>query len=575
MHDTMESRIQAKSFPATAPGSEPRIPVAVRSILLAALEIGSQGVALFDPSDLLVYANEAFRNGWSVEPNTYPTFAEMMRLCHANGVGPVVETDNIESWIAAANRRRRFGPPLRAFEVDLCDGRWFWITERRLDSGWILLIGQDITSLKHTEETLRTARDTAVRDSLTDPLTQLANRRSAMNRLDWQFGGGKPFSLALIDLDHFKRINDSFGHAVGDEVLRLLGQKLEALRARNCMPARLAGDEFAVIGPPGADPDWFAELLRGFMQDAAQTTRFHDHLIQPQLSIGIARAGVDGKDVRSLLASADAALYEVKRGGRSAVSVYTKAMGDERLARAELRRELSDALANDEFVPFFQPIVDLGTGATVGYEMLARWKHPTHGLITPDRFIPLMMSSGGLMELTENLIERAGREIAGLPAGGRIAFNISVQQLKRDMLLPMLERLGEKGGIPLDRLEMEITEEALLENPLEAARAVEAVRKLGLRIVLDDFGIGFSSLHHLREMHFDGVKLDRSFLKKLDERRNQRFLAALIHLANELNLETVVEGIEDEKTRDIVAGLGARFGQGYLFGRPAPAQTPV
>lgn len=295
------------------------LPPHVKTLLLAALDDGPQAVSLFDPDDRLTYGNSTYHNAWQVTADSGSTFASIMRHCHGTGVGALIATDDIEAWIASAGLRRRTGPASRAFEVDLCDGRWFWITERRLKDGWILSIGQDITALKHNENTLRSARDIAVRLSLTDPLTQLANRRRALNVLDERLAANQDFYLALIDIDHFKGFNDAFGHAVGDAVLTAVAARLECLGSSGCIVARLAGDEFAIIGPTDRDRAWFDQVLCGFMEATSEPIELCGHSICIRLSIGAACAGGRLVDAGALLAEADAALYEAKRGGRSTI----------------------------------------------------------------------------------------------------------------------------------------------------------------------------------------------------------------------------------------------------------------
>ncbi len=288
---------------------------AARAALLAALDDGPHAVALFDPADLLVYSNAAFRDAWRTEGDRPVTFNTMIRNGYFHKRGPIVQTDDIEAWLVTARRRRREGPATRAFEVDLWDGRWFWVTERRLDDGWLLTVAQDITALKHNERTLAHARDSALQAALTDPLTQLPNRRSAMQHLEAALAKGEPFYLAVIDIDHFKQINDRHGHAAGDAVLVALADRLAKLHDQAYFAARLAGDEFCVVSPPGESRAAFAEALNALVaarpapgECAAFCT-----------SMGAAGFPADGRDIPMLLSAADGALYAAKASGRCAV----------------------------------------------------------------------------------------------------------------------------------------------------------------------------------------------------------------------------------------------------------------
>lgn len=289
--------------------------------LLSALDKGPQAVALFDPTDLLTYGNGAFRSAWSVESDGHPSFASIMRSCYNRGVGAIVETNDIEAWITAAIRRRRTGQDFRAFEVDFFDGRWFWITEKRLADDWILFIGQDITPLKNNEQTLRAARDVAVKASLTDPLTQLSNRRHALQQLHMLYMAKANFYLAMIDIDHFKRINDEYGHATGDAVLVSVSRELQRLEASGCKVARLSGDEFSIISPRDISEAEFSYILVDFSR-SSNSIDLGRNKIAISMSIGVSRFPHDGATVEELLASSDAAMYGGKRNGRSVIRFF-------------------------------------------------------------------------------------------------------------------------------------------------------------------------------------------------------------------------------------------------------------
>ena len=249
------------------------MPPAVRHALLAALDDGPQAVALFDANDTLVYANQVFRDAWSIPLAGTNTFEWIIRRCHAERCGAVIETDDVETWLEGAQKRRRGGDLKRSFEVDFWDGRWFWVGERRLADGWLVMLANDITQLKNSQQRLSVARDAAVRTALTDPLTHLPNRRSATEHLEGLLDRKAGFSIALLDLVHFKQINDSYGHAVGDGVLIEFARRLLATIGHSSMAARLAGDEFAVIGGPALCPSTFRLADAGDTRAAAHPFR--------------------------------------------------------------------------------------------------------------------------------------------------------------------------------------------------------------------------------------------------------------------------------------------------------------
>lgn len=575
-----------KPEPASPPHAQPRrgawdphAPPPVRAALLAAIEDGPQAVALFDPGDLLAYGNDAFRKAWSIEREPFPSFGSIIRSGHARGMGALIATHDIEAWIANADRLRRHGPAFRAFEVDLCDGRWFWLTERRLDEGWILLIGQDITALKHNEQTLRAARDAAVRTSLTDPLTQLANRRHAMELLGQLFASGHGFHLALIDIDHFKRINDGFGHAVGDTVLVRVARALERLQGAGCAVARLAGDEFAVVGPSGRDRGFFESILLGLAAAVAEPFEAQGHAIRTELSIGAARSFQDGGDTGALLACADAAMYEAKRSGRSTLRFFEPWMGQARHIQAELSRDLPLAIANGEIVPFYQPIVDLRTGLVRGMEALVRWNHPTRGLLTPSAFAaafedPELAVSIDDFVLEAALVEMKGWVDRGMPIAA-VNVNASDAQLHRPDLVARVEALLHRIGLPAERLKIEVVETAFLgRDPKRVAATIDALAALGVVCALDDFGTGYASLSHLRQFRVGRIKIDRAFVADIcSDPFDRGLVRGLIELGRSVGMRITAEGVETSEQLALLRELGCSCAQGYWIGGPAAAEA--
>lgn len=554
-------------------------PPRVRAALLAAIDDGPQAVALFDPADCLAYGNDAFRKAWNVEEGAFPSFGAIIRASHGRRTGALIATDDIEAWIVNADRLRRQGAAFRAFEVDLCDGRWFWLTERRLAEGWILLIGQDITALKHNEQTLRAARDTAVKTSLTDPLTQLANRRHAMDQLGELFASGRSFHLAIIDVDDFKRVNDRFGHAAGDEVLVRIARALEQLRNAGCAVARLAGDEFAVIGSPGHDRAGFEVLLQGLSAEVAQPARLQGHDVCTKLSIGAAIAFRDGGDTGSLLAAADAAMYEAKRGGRAALRFFEPWMGKARHAQAELIRELPLAMARGEIVPFYQPIVDLRTGLVRGLEALVRWNHPTRGLLSPASFSAAFNDPELAVSIDDFMLETALGDMKGWVERGvpvaAVNVNASDAQLYRPDLVARVDALLHRNGLATSCLKIEVVETAFLgRDPNHVAATIDALAELGVVCVLDDFGTGYASLSHLRQFRVGRIKIDRSFVADIcSDPFDRSLVKGLIELGRSVGMRITAEGVETPEQLALLRELRCACAQGYWIGRPTAAEA--
>ena len=539
---------------------------AVRSLLLSALDEGPHAVGVFDQEDRLAYGNRVLRDVWCVAEAQ--TFDEIFRNCHAQRKGAIVDTADIEAWLQRARTLRRSGTGYRGFEVDFWDGRWFWVTERVLQDGWLLFIGQDITAVKQSENALLTARDAALEASLTDHLTGLPNRRSATRHLEERLAGDGELSLALVDIDRFKHFNDTYGHGVGDELLIAFGDRLTQA-SEGCMVARLAGDEFAVISGLQTGVEVFRYQVARLLQRQSEPLRLAQRDLSVGISVGIATAPRDAQSVGELLAAADAAMYVAKQGTRESLCVFNPDMGRARRLQADLRGHLAAAFEREEFVPYYQPIVDLQTGRIVKLEILARWQHPSRGLLPPDDFIPLLASAEQMTQLTRSLLTQAIRDMADSDVS--MAFNVAAQQLTHDILPPLLTELQRDTGISLSRLEMEVTEAALAEDPATARKVVSTIRAMGLNAALDDFGVGFSSLKQLHDIDFDRLKLDRSFVRDLiRNERDRRFVGSIIDLAKSLGLSIVAEGIEDAETGAALAKMGCRLGQGYYFGRPMP-----
>ena len=559
------------------------IPADVQKVLLSAIEDGPHAVALFDPSDRLAYSNEVFRQAWGIGSwDTHPSFASIIRSGHSRNIGALIQTEDIEGWIRAADKRRRVGPAFSAFEVDLCDGRWFWVSERRLAEGWILLIGQDITALKHNEQTLRSAHALAVRASLTDPLTQIGNRRHAIEQLELLFASGQRFHLALADVDRFKQINDEFGHAVGDVVLTSVAFQLKQMEVDGCKVARLSGDEFAIIAPPGCalpgcERAWFENILRELVAIMAEPIDVDGRSISTELSIGVAVSSDDGGDAGTLLASSDAAMYEAKRSSNSHIVYHQKWMSEARQAQAELCRDLPLAIANNELVPFYQPIVDLRTGWVCGLEALVRWKHPQRGLLTPEAFATAFDNPKLAVAIDRFMLETAladmGQWIAdGVPIGA-VHVNASDAQLRSPDLVGRIKTLLARNRLAASHLEVEVVETVLLGRDAEqVAETVNALSNMGVICDLDDFGTGYASLSHLKLFRIERIKLDRSLSKDIciDE-FDCNLVKGLIELCQKIGVHVTTEGVETFEQLSLLRDIGCESAQGYWIGRPVAA----
>ena len=405
-----------------------------------------------------------------------------------------------------------------------------------------------------------------------DALTGLANRRLLHERLDAALltrNPGAPFAVMLIDLDRFKPINDVHGHAAGNAALCAVADRLTEIVPPGSTVARLGGDEFVILSPHGLDYDALTDLAQTAIAAIRKPVPWNQGQVEVDSTIGIALANEDGQDCDALLHRADTAMYHGKREGRGTFRFFQSGMDVAQKIRARLEAELRTAIARDEIAPYYQPIVALPARALVGFEVLARWNHASKGLVPPDDFIPIAEETGLIGDLFYNLLRKACVDAKRWPPHLQMAINISPRQL-RDHQMPVriLAILTETGFAP-NRLETEVTESALI-NDLDAARAIlTSLQNMGVRIALDDFGTGYSSLYHLKELKFNKLKIDRSYVTNLKQGSERaKLVDAIIQLGASLSLQTTAEGIETDTNLEWLSDQGCHFAQGYYFGRP-------
>jgi diguanylate cyclase (GGDEF)-like protein len=407
-----------------------------------------------------------------------------------------------------------------------------------------------------------------------DALTGLANRRlfhETVERALASRGRNDHFAVMLIDLDRFKPVNDVHGHAAGNAVLCAIAERLRHLLPPKGVVARLGGDEFAAFVPYDASRDSLARLADQMIVAIRRPIPWNQGQVDVGATIGIALAAEGSAEPDALLHAADVAMYQAKREGRGAFCFFQAEMSLALKARARLEADLRNAITNGEIVPFYQPIVSLPGKELIGFEVLARWRHPRDGLITPDKFIPVAEETGMIADLFYGLLRQACDDAGAWPSHLQLAVNISPQQVQDRWLPERILQILAETGFPPNRLEVEVTETALI-NDLEAARAaLTSLQNVGVRIALDDFGTGYSSLYHLRELRFNKIKIDRSYISSLKEGSERtKLVDAIIQLGSSLSLETTAEGIETPSSLDWLSDQGCNFGQGYLFGQAMP-----
>jgi len=410
----------------------------------------------------------------------------------------------------------------------------------------------------------------------TDILTGLPNRAFFLEQLhdvnSYERRGTGTLSILMIDLDRFKNVNDSLGHAAGDELLRQVAGRLKLTLRSTDVLARLGGDEFAIVQMACDDQ------RRGSLELAGRISKLiaapfllPGHRVEIGASIGIALAPEHGTDRDELLRKADLALYRSKSAGRDCYTVYDEVMSAELEARNTLEGDLRSAIALCQFEVHYQPFFDVQTGRRRGVEALVRWRHPARGLIPPDQFIPLAEETGLIIPLGEWVIRRACEDAMSWPEDIKVAVNLSPVQFKQAELFEIIESALENSGLPPKRLEIEITESVLLERALENHAFIERLKGLGISLALDDFGTGYSSLGSLTAFPFNKIKIDKSFVADLTRNyKSTAIICTIVTLACGLDMSVTVEGVETREQFERLKALGVNFAQGYLLGRPVP-----
>jgi diguanylate cyclase (GGDEF)-like protein len=425
------------------------------------------------------------------------------------------------------------------------------------------------------EVTIRTAAEERAQSlAAKDPLTGFLNRRSLAEEGAAMFARaqsrGKAMALLMLDLDHFKMVNDMHGHATGDALLQKVAIEIAEAMPGVALTARFGGDEFACAFLfDSAHPSTVERIAEKLVSRLAQPFRVEGLQLHISASVGIARSDFDCASIDALMRSADIAMYAAKNSGRNRFAWFDLSMERELQARNELEVGLRSAIPRQEIVPYFEQQIDLATGGLSGFEVLARWEHPTRGLIAPDKFIPIAEETGMIADLSLSVMRQAFLAAKDWDAGLSISVNISPTQLKDAWLAQKIIKVLTETGFPASRLEVEITETALFDNLALAQSIVGSLKNQGIRLALDDFGTGYSSLAHLRALPFDRIKIDKSFIMSMTENtESAAIVTAITRLGESLNLPITAEGIEDAVIEERLRALGCGKGQGYLYGRP-------
>ncbi len=529
----------------------------------------SQGLCLFDGSNRLRVANARFCQIYNLPPGQVRPglpFRDLLQLSFAAGNHA---GKSLDEFYAARLEFIARGEAATLFQ-ELADGRVIAISHEPMDGGGWVVTYEDITQRRHAEAQINfMARH--------DALTRLPNRVVFRERLEQavaQLGRGVNFAALCLDLDHFKTVNDTMGHPAGDALLRAVADRLSACVRETDTVARLGGGEFAILQVGLDRPEEAGELARRIVDVLAAPYGIDGQQVAIGASVGIAVAPGDATGCDALLRNADLALYRAKLEGRGTYCFFEPEMDRERQARQAVEFDLRNASFDGELVLFYQPLVNLADDSICGVEALLRWIHPTRGMISPAEFIPVAEETGLIVGIGEWVIQRACTEAVQWPDRIKVAVNVSPCQFKSPRLVQVVTDALARSGLPARRLELEITESVLMRDNDETLATLHRLRGLGVRISMDDFGTGFSSLSSLHSFPFDKIKIDQSFVRDLATKTDSgAIVRAIAGLGSSLGMRTTAEGVETKAQLARVRAEGCTEVQGYLFSRPVPARS--
>jgi diguanylate cyclase (GGDEF)-like protein/PAS domain S-box-containing protein len=540
------------------------------------LESAPEPVVVYDMEKRIVYFNPAFSRvfGWTLEES----FGEMLdfipleKSSEAEWLFEKISSGEIISGIET-HRLTRDG---NRVEVSI-SGAGFFDRHGRLQGSVLTL--QDITLRKRTEEEINFL-------AYHDILTRLPNRRSFYLRLedkivqshnqddDKRRAKGHKWALLFLDLDRFKDVNDTLGHDVGDEVLKLVAARIENFLRKSDYIFRLGGDEFTIILNDLIDSTDVAKVADKIRKEISLPYSIKNHPIYITGSIGISIYPDDGSNVESLVKNADMAMYAAKEA-KQGYRFFTEEMNKKALERMILENNLRNALQHNQFVLFYQPMVD-NRNQIVEVEALLRWRHPELGMINPAQFIPLAEETGMIIPIGKWVLHTACQQISLWHQKGYSdlcgAINLSTRQFKEPDLVDMIEQVLQLTGLPPECLKLELTESGIMENPEQAIAKMQNLRAKGIHFSIDDFGTGYSSLNYLKRFPIDTLKIDRSFVADcITDKDDQEIIKTIIAMARNLNMNTVAEGVETKEQLEFLIRHECQVMQGYYFGRPMPA----
>jgi diguanylate cyclase (GGDEF)-like protein/PAS domain S-box-containing protein len=532
----------------------------------AALNNMSQGLCMIDAEHNVIVCNRRYLEIFGFSPgDVKPGMSMRDVMKHTVALGNQTQLNAEELY---ANYVERLNAGRASIHRHLADGRVLKVVNEPMPEGGWVVTYEDITERYQAEQNIaRMARH----DALTDLPNRVLFREKMADGLARVASQGEAMAVLCLDLDNFKTINDTLGHPIGDKLLRGVAERLRCAVDPDDTIARLGGDEFAIL--QSATSPYAAEALAGRLVEILSTPIVVDgHEINTGISVGIALAPNDGTAADDLMKCADLALYRAKAEGRSLFRFFEPEMDARIQARRALEVDMRRALASGEFHLVYQPQLNLAANALTGMEALLRWNHPERSSVLPAEFIPVAEETGLIVPLGEWVLRRACAEAAHWPDSIRVAVNLSPVQFRSRGLVTTVTQALASAGLPAARLEIEITEAALLQKDEMTVAMLHQLRALGVRISMDDFGTGYSSLSYLRSFPFDKIKIDRSFIADIERNGDsEAIIRAIAELGASLGIETTAEGIETEEQLELVRRAGCTEVQGYLLSRPRPA----
>jgi diguanylate cyclase (GGDEF)-like protein/PAS domain S-box-containing protein len=532
-----------------------------------ALDHMSQGLCMFDRDQKILVCNKRYAEMYGLtreQTRSGTTLREIVQHRIAKGLfagaTPNEYMHERTARVTAASNSVQ----------QLSDGRFIAIARRPMSCGGWVTTHEDITERRQAEAKIAYMAHH-------DALTGLPNRTLLHERLEQaieRIGHGEALAVHCLDLDRFKEVNDTLGHAVGDALLQAVAARVAGCIRDTDTLGRVSGDEFTIIQWPIASTEEARAVAARIVEVVHEPFSLMGHQVMIGTSVGVALAPKDGVDGEMLLRSADLALYKAKQERRGTYRFFEADMNTHLQSRRDLELALRNALQNGEFEVYYQPLLNLKHNEVCSFEALIRWNRPGIGMVSPADFIPLAEETGLINQIGEWVMREACREAAAWPGHIMVSVNLSPVQFKNRTLVQMIMSALAASGLAPGRLEVEITESILVQDSDSALEMLKSLRLLGVKIALDDFGTGYSSLSYLQSFPFDKIKIDRSFIKDL-ESGNENALAivsAVVQLGSSLGMATTAEGVETADQLEIVRSRGCTEIQGYLLSPPKPAQ---